>query len=136
MEVPTTQESTGVFGVNVEARALTNFSMVVDPYDASVLYIGGDRQPGLGHALGEPSLSENRIGATGLTGRLFRYTDLNHDDFDNDAINDADDGGEFMWVPITDSGKVDKEHPGTTIGSAPHSGSRSMVFQQRSWSQK
>jgi hypothetical protein len=47
----------------------TSTSMEADPFNASVVYVGGDRQPGGGD--GEPALPS--IGAKELGARLFRF---------------------------------------------------------------
>jgi hypothetical protein len=76
---PGTTEATGGFhGIHTGAQGDTHFSLVVDPVNPDVLYIGGDTQPDTGAA--------SSIGATEFAGRLFRFD------------------GAGNWAAITDNG--------------------------------
>ena len=114
MDLPGTYETTGFFGIHVGGQGDLHFSMAADPYDPTVLYIGGDRQPGQGAAFGEPDFP-NSISAGNYTGRLFK------------GFYDGTTGG-TEWLAITDDG-VDPDGPGPLVGTAPHADSRTLVFQ-------
>jgi Ca2+-binding RTX toxin-like protein/outer membrane protein OmpA-like peptidoglycan-associated protein len=76
---PGTTEATGGFhAIHRGAQGDTHFSLVVDPVNPDVLYIGGDTQPATGAA--------SSIGATEFAGRLFRFD------------------GAGNWAAITDNG--------------------------------
>ena len=86
------------YGINPGGQGLKNFSIVADPNDPSVFYVGGDRQP---HGDDEISGSQSSIDAdtSSNAGRLFR------------GVVDAT-GALVEWQPIT--------HTATTNNSAPH----------------
>ena len=111
MALPGTTESTGFFGIHVGRQGGTHFSMVADPANAQVVYIGGDRQPGGGG--GEPNFP-NSLGASNFTGRLFR--------------GDASKTLASQWQAITDNKTADPDGAGPLLRSAPHADSRAMVF--------
>jgi outer membrane protein OmpA-like peptidoglycan-associated protein len=111
MALPGTVESTGFFGIHVGRQGTNHFSMVADPANAQVVYIGGDRQPGGGG--GEPNFP-NTLGASNFTGRLFR--------------GDASKSLATQWLAITDNKTADPDGAGPLVGSAPHADSRAMVF--------
>ncbi len=94
------------YGINRGGQGLKNFSIVADPNDPSVFYVGGDRQP---HGDDEISGSQSSIDAdtSSNAGRLFR------------GVVDAT-GALVEWQPIT--------HTATTNNSAPHADSRDMVI--------
>ena len=112
-----------------------HLSLVVDPNDSSIIYIGGDRQGGNTN----PPLG-NSIGATDSTGRLFRGdTDqpangFNVHDFQFDEMNPPTFG--FLvanlspqWSHLTHSNSVTYlPDGGTASRSAPHADSRDMAF--------
>ncbi|MDX1431795.1 MAG: LEPR-XLL domain-containing protein, partial [Gammaproteobacteria bacterium] len=110
MDVPGTNESTGFVGIHPGAQADTHFSMVADPADADVVYVGGDRQPGGGG--GEPAFP-NASGADNFTARLFR--------------GDASLASGSQWQAITDDG-APNDGAGGLPGTAPHADSRDMAF--------
>lgn len=88
-----------------------HFSLLADPGDPNILYIGGDRQP---RANGDTGGFPNSIGANNFTGRLFR----------GDASQPA--GSQF--VHLTHRNDRGPAGGGTANNSAPHADSREMVF--------
>ncbi|MDA1053538.1 MAG: hypothetical protein O3C40_24070, partial [Planctomycetota bacterium] len=76
-----------------------HFSIIADPTNHKIVYLGGDRQP----------IIPNIIGAKDFTGRLFR----GKWDGSNGAMNTT-------WDPLT--------HNDTKSNSAPHADSRDMTF--------
>ncbi|RCS42140.1 hypothetical protein DTL42_20125 [Bremerella cremea] len=84
-----------------------HFSMVADPTDPNIVYVGGDRQP-------LEFQNPTSIGATDYTGRLFR--------------GDASQASGSQWVHLTHSNTLGASGGGTASGSAPHADSREMVF--------
>jgi len=98
LDLPGTFEN-GVFvGVNPGGQSFIHRSLVTDPTNDDIVYIGGDRQP---------NPFPNSIGANAFSGRLFRGNAL------------LTSNGE-PWDPLT--------HSGTASNSAPHADSRDMVF--------
>jgi hypothetical protein len=87
-------------------QAHIHFSILADPTDANIVYVGGDRQPTRleGGQTGDPW--PNSLGAENYTGRLFR--------------GDASLPDGSQWTALT--------HVGTDSNSAPHADSREMVF--------
>lgn len=79
-------------------QGFVHFSIVADPDNPFVVYVGGDRQP---------SPFPNSIGARNFTGRLFR----------GDASRPS--GLDIQWRPITDN---------FASRTGPHADSREMVF--------
>ncbi len=89
-----------------------HFSMVADPNNANIVYVGGDRQP---RTNGDTGGFPNSIGAQDFTGRLFR----------GDASKPA--GTQFVHLTHTaNAGGL--AGGGTASNSAPHADSRDMVF--------
>ena len=86
-------------GIHPGGQGGTHFSLVADPTNANLVYVGGDRQT-------TPLGSDNSIGATNFTGRLFR--------------GDASQSSGSQWSPLT--------HSGTSSNSAPHADSRELRF--------
>ncbi|MCA9066435.1 MAG: hypothetical protein KDA96_25380, partial [Planctomycetaceae bacterium] len=82
-------------------------SIVADPNDPLVVYVGGDRQP-------LEFQSPTSIGATEYSGRLFR--------------GDASQPPGSQWVHLTHSNTLGASGGGTASSSAPHADSREMVF--------
>ena len=116
MDLPQTPESDGdIEGLNPRfkagAQGYIHFSIRVDPQDADVVYVGGDRQD-------EPF--PNYIGARDYTGRLFRG---------NAAVAATGEVPSPQWQHLTHSAFI-AEIPGggTANNSAPHADSREMVF--------
>lgn len=109
LDLPGTFEDGGVFfGIHPGFQATLHMSIVADPTDANIVYVGGDRQPFFTEGTGDPTkpFFPNSIGATSFSGRLFR--------------GDASLPLGSQWTPLT--------HSGTVNSSAPHADSREMVF--------
>jgi len=94
-------------GIHPGAQGSIHLSMAADPGNASLLYLGGDRQPGADEEQGNPALDPfpNSIGAENYSGRLFRC--------------DASQPSGSQCVPLT--------HVGTAHNSSPHADSREMT---------
>ncbi|MEM7456698.1 MAG: hypothetical protein AAF456_20305, partial [Planctomycetota bacterium] len=92
-----------------------HFSILVDPGDEDIVYIGGDRQD-------TPFV--NSIGATDFTGRLFRG------DAGVAAVNPGSLFNVFspQWAHLTHTQNAGFAGGGTANGSAPHADSREMLF--------
>ncbi|MDB5386640.1 MAG: sodium/calcium exchanger 1, partial [Planctomycetaceae bacterium] len=120
LDTPTTNANGIPQGVNPEAEDAaeegpvdgtpgsqgdSHFSIVADPTNANVVYVGGDRQPD-GTEEGGAAQFPNSIGANNYTGRLFR-------------VNAGLAAGSQATV-LT--------HVNTASNSAPHADSRDMVF--------
>lgn len=103
MDLPTTVEDGTPAGLGAFDDLL--FSIVADPVDANLVYVGGTAQPGP---------FPNSIGAGGYVGRLFR--------------GDASRPSGQQWVHLTSSNVVGPPGGGTASNSAPHADSRRMVF--------
>lgn len=93
-------------GIHPGAQASIHLSIVADPTDDDIVYIGGDRQPFRAEeGLGPPQFP-NSIGARNFSGRLFRC--------------DASLPAGSQCTPLT--------HIGTASNSSPHADSREMTF--------
>ena len=116
MDLPQTPESDGdIEGLNprfkAAAQGYIHFSIRVDPEDANIVYVGGDRQD-------EPF--PNFIGARDYTGRLFRG---------NASVDPTGDVPSPQWDHLTHSAFISPiPGGGTASRSAPHADSREMVF--------
>ncbi len=89
-----------------------HFSIVADPNDPNIVYVGGDRQP---RTNGDTGGFPNSIGAIDFSGRLFR----------GDASRPA--GSQF--VHLTHRNNVAAlPGGGTASSSSPHADSREMTF--------
>ncbi len=88
-----------------------HFSMVADPTNANIVYVGGDRQP---RTFGDTGSFPNSIGANNFSGRLFR----------GDASQPA--GSQF--VHLTHNNTLGAPGGGTASNSSPHADSRDMTF--------
>ncbi|HEY9422495.1 MAG TPA: RTX toxin, partial [Thermoanaerobaculia bacterium] len=108
MELPTTNEGAPV-GIHPGAQGSFHLSIVADPTDPNIVYVGGDRQPLFNEPTGGRTSFPNSIGAANFTGRLFR--------------GDASKPAGSQWTPLT--------HIGTASNSAPHADSREMTFDAR-----
>lgn len=108
MELPTTAEQDGVlFGAHPGGQGSIHLSIVADPVNANLVYVGGDRQPYFGEGVsGSNQFFPNSLGARDYSGRLFR--------------GDASQPAGSRWTPLT--------HTGTSNNSSPHADSRDMVF--------
>jgi len=106
MDLPETTEGGGaIFGVHPGGQGAIHFSILADPGNADIVYIGGDRQPFFSEG-GGAGFWPNSIGANDFSGRLFR--------------GDASQPGGSQWTPLT--------HSGTASNSSPHADSREMTF--------
>lgn len=103
MDLPMTREG----GIHPGGQGGIHLSIAADPSSASIVYIGGDAQPG--NFPGPP----NSIGASDYSGRLFR--------------GDASKAMGKQWVHLTHSNKLGAPGGGTVGGSAPHADSRGMA---------
>jgi GEVED domain len=89
-----------------------HFSIVADPTDANIVYVGGDRQP---RANGDTGGFPNSIGANDFSGRLFR--------------GDASQSAGSQFVHLTHRNNVAAlPGGGTASSSSPHADSREMTF--------
>jgi photosystem II stability/assembly factor-like uncharacterized protein len=94
-------------GIHPGGQASIHMSIVADPTDDDIVYIGGDRQPfTLEEGLPFPPQFPNTIGAQNFSGRLFRC--------------DASLAAGSQCTPLT--------HIGTASNSSPHADSREMTF--------
>ncbi|MEM1089918.1 MAG: Ig-like domain-containing protein [Pseudomonadota bacterium] len=100
MDIPTTDSGAGI---HPGTQGNLHTSLVADPVDSDIVYIGGDRQPRTNNDTGG---FPNAIGASSFSGRLFR--------------GDIGQPSGSQWDTIT--------HNGTSNGSAPHPDSRDLVF--------
>jgi hypothetical protein len=116
MGVPLTNEG-GLSGAHPGAQGNFHLSIVADPEDANIVYVGGDRQPLLNEPIGGPFSFPNSIGAANFTGRSFR----------GDATKPAG----SQWVHLTHSPTLGAPSGGTASNSAPHADSREMTFDAR-----
>ena len=117
MDVPGIIEGGGNFvGLHPREKDVTvpggqgriHFSIVADPADPDLVYVGGDRQPRTGPDGIEGNADDawpNAVGANNFTGRLF--------------IGDASQAAGSQWTPVTDNGAG---------GTGPHADSRDMVI--------
>lgn len=118
LDTPSTNEGGSPIGihpgVDPGGQGATHLSIVADPTNANVVYVGGDRQPLTGDgSAGNP----NAIGATNYTGRLFRVN--------------AGAGAGSQVTPLTHCTTATaacNSTTSTTTNSAPHADSRRMVF--------
>jgi uncharacterized repeat protein (TIGR01451 family) len=106
LDTPQTNENGTLIGIQPREKpggqGGVHFSIVADPTNANVVYVGGDRQPTVPPANTFP----NSIGANDFSGRLFRC--------------DASLAANLQCVALT--------HIGTANNSSPHADSREMRF--------
>ena len=93
----------GFFGIHPGGQASIHLSLVADPGNGNIVYIGGDRQD-----------FPNAIGAGDYSGRLFR--------------GDASANPGSQWVHLTHNSALGAAGGGTASNSAPHADSRDMAF--------
>lgn len=110
MDLPTTNEGTAM-GIHPGGQGGTHLSIVADPSNANLVYIGGDRQP---RTLSDTGTFPNSIGAISFSGRLFR--------------GDASQAAGSQWKHLTSSNSLGAAGGGTSNNSSPHADSREMVF--------
>jgi hypothetical protein len=103
---PLTTEGTVQHGAHPGGQGRTHFSLVADPTDSNIVYVGGDRQPLLNEGSGGATSFPNSLGAMDYSGRLFR--------------GNASQPAATRWTSIT--------HSGAANNSSPHADSRDMVF--------
>ena len=115
MDMPVTIENGTPIGIHPGGQGDFHLSLVADPTDANLVYIGGDRQPARNEAadLG-PRIFPNSIGSAGFWGRLFR--------------GDASQPAGSQWAHITHSNLLGAPGGGTANRTAPHVDSREMAF--------
>ena len=122
LDTPLTNENGTGFGLQpgedpdeeAGGQGSTHFSIVADPTNANIVYVGGDRQPGNGDG---SATFPNSIGANNYTGRLFR-------------VNAAAGSGTQV-TPLTHCSTATaacNSTTSTTSNSAPHADSRRMTF--------
>jgi hypothetical protein len=87
-------------------QGAVHFSIVADPTNANIVYIGADTQVSVG--------ANAQYGAQDYTGLLFR--------------SDASKSAGSQWVHLTHSRTLGPTGGGTQNGSAPHAESREMIF--------
>jgi hypothetical protein len=108
LDTPTTNENGSIMGLQPSRKAGSqgsiHFSIAADPVDESIVYVGGDRQPGNGDGL---ATFPNSIGASDYSGRLFRV--------------DSSLAPGSQAVALTHG-------PSTVSNSAPHADSRRIAF--------
>jgi photosystem II stability/assembly factor-like uncharacterized protein len=111
LDTPTTNENGTTVGIQPNphpgAQGMIHFSIVADPGDPNIVYVGGDRQPfNNGPNTGT---FPNSLGANDTTGRLFR-------------VNAALPAGS-QAISLTHQQGIS-----TVSNSAPHADSRDMAF--------
>jgi len=109
LDMPETREADGrMAGIHPGAQGQINLSIIADPSNANIVYIGGDRQPchDIRDVKPTPLCFPNTSRANNWTGRLFRV--------------DASQPRGSQATHIT--------HSHTRGGSAPHADSRDMAF--------
>lgn len=119
MDLPLTNEDGGDVGTNPRVKpgelpgsqGQIHFSILADPGNSNIVYVGGDRQP---QGFNDEGEWPNAIGANNFTGRLFR--------------GDASKPEDSQWVHLTHSNSLGAAGGGTASNSAPHADSREMVF--------
>jgi hypothetical protein len=116
LDLPATVEDGGVvFGIHPGGQASIHLSIVADPTDPEVVYVGGDRQPAFTEGTGfGPPVFPNSIGANNYSGRLFRV--------------DASKPAGSQAAHLTHRNDLGAPGGGTASDSSPHADSREMVF--------
>lgn len=116
MDLPGTVEDGVFIGIHPGGQASIHMSIVADPTDANIVYIGGDRQPFAAEGSGNPALPQfpNSIGARNFSGRLFR--------------GDASQPSGSQWAHLTHRNDLGPAGGGTASSSSPHGDSRELIF--------
>ena len=115
MDIPQTNEGATIVGLQPRekpgSQGAIHFSIVADPNDSNIVYVGGDRQP---------NPFPNFIGAQNFSGRLFR----------GDASVAATGAVPSpQWEHLTHSNAIAAiPGGGTASNSSPHADSREMRF--------
>jgi PQQ-like domain len=107
MDLPATPDG----GLHPSQQGGIHLSITADPSNPSIVYIGGDTQPG---EFGETPGPPNAIGALDYSGRLFR--------------GDSTKPSGQQWVHLTHSNRLGASGGGTANSTAPHADSRGMAF--------
>ncbi len=107
--------ATGPAGVGIHpgGQGSIHMSIVADPGNPDIVYVGGDRQPFLPEE-GLPGFFPNTIGANNFSGRLFRV--------------DASKPAGSQAAHLTNSNALGAPGGGTISNSSPHADSREAVF--------
>jgi photosystem II stability/assembly factor-like uncharacterized protein len=107
LDLPTTIEAGSVpIGIHPGQQASIHMSLAVDGENPRIVYIGGDRQPGVDEAVAGLPTFPNAIGANDYSGRIFRV--------------DSTRPGGRQATHLT--------HSNTAGHSAPHADSRDMAI--------
>ncbi len=118
MDLPLTQESDGdIEGISPRVKpggqGAIHFAIIVDPNDANIVYVGGDRQDGP---------FTNSLGADNFTGKLYRG---------DTTVTAIGQGLPFspQWEHLTHSDSITAiPDGGTANSSAPHADAREFAF--------
>ncbi len=126
MDLPITQESNGDFeGLNPRekpgSQGAIHFSIIADPNNSNIVYVGGDRQDNVRDAMG--NAIPNSIGARDFSGRLFRGDTTQMPNAPGSTTNP----NSPQWQPSTHSAGG-FSGGSTNNNSAPHADSREMTF--------
>ncbi|HEX5445813.1 MAG TPA: hypothetical protein VFW87_18445, partial [Pirellulales bacterium] len=116
MDIPKTSEGGGTYGIEPDdgeseapgSQGVIHFAIAADPNNPTVVYVGGDRQPGPGDG---NATFPNSVGATDYTGRLFRG---------DASITGTGAAPSPQWMEITNDA--------TANNTAPHADSRHLAF--------
>ncbi len=117
LDLPSTTEQGTSYGIHPGNQCAVHMSLVADPGDPNVVYIGGDRQPANNENGSLVSQFPNSIGASTYGGRLFRV--------------DASQTPGSQATPITNCPTALPGCGGsarTASDSAPHADSRELAF--------
>ena len=106
MDLPGTFENSGFHGLHPGGQGFNHRSMVADPIDPNIVYMGGDRQPDGFNIDGSGSQFPNSTGANTYSGRIFR--------------GNASLSSDSQWSVLT--------HNKTANNTAPHADSRDLEF--------
>lgn len=118
LDTPVTNEGGTNYGLQPRSKAgaqgTIHFSMVADPVNHNIVYLGGDRQPGQG----DPGASfPNSLGAKDYSGRLFRV----------DASQPS--GSQVAAITHSMASPNSTGTPNSSLqGTAPHADSRDLTF--------
>ncbi|MFT5496138.1 MAG: subtilisin-like proprotein convertase family protein [Kiritimatiellia bacterium] len=126
MDIPLVNEAGGTVGTNPRFKKAAgipggqgsiHFSIVADPTNANVVYVGGDRQP---RGFNDEGSFPNALGADNYTGRLFRG---------DRSVSPTGGAPSPQWKHLTHTqDAAGMTGGGTANNSAPHADSRDMAF--------
>ncbi len=112
LDTPTTNEGGTDIGIHPRVKpgsqGATHFSIVADPTNSNIVYVGGDRQP---------SPFVNSIGANNFAGRLFRINASSNPGSQATSLTNC-----AVAIAACNGGIS------TSSNSSPHADSRRMVF--------